>query len=77
MNIPEYKRGWYRKGRSFRYFLGYSGALFVCYQTLSEVKKHSRNIHGVNMMSDNWFPHATYIGDVSTSDLQTEVAHEQ
>lgn len=76
MNIPEYKRGCYRKGKTFRYFLGYSNVMFVCYQTLSEVKKHSRSIHGVNMMIDKWFPHADYVGDVGVSDLQMEVAHE-
>jgi hypothetical protein len=76
MAMPEYKRGWYRKGKSFRYFLGYSGIFFICYQTLSEVKKHSHNIHGVNMMNDKWFSHAAYVGDVDIEKLQTEVAHE-
>lgn len=65
MEISEYKRGWYKKGKTLRYVLALSQEgthTFVLYQTKTQRIKKIRETTGVNVEFDEWFPKAEYIG---------------
>lgn len=57
-----FKRGWYRKGKIYRflYALDYSGMLV--YKTKTEMLKNSSSATGINPEMDDWFDKADYIG---------------
>ena len=58
----KYKRGWYRKGKVYRFLtaLDYTG--FLLYQRKSDALKGSSKVYGVNPMTDDWFEKAEYMG---------------
>lgn len=58
----KYKRGWYRKGKIYRflYALDFSGMLV--YKTKTAMLKNSTSSTGINPEFDNWFDKAEYIG---------------
>lgn len=65
MEIKDYKRGWYKKGCTYRFLAAISqeGRLtFLLYQKKSERLKGSNQVTGLNIEFDDWFPKAEYIG---------------
>lgn len=58
----KYKRGWYRKGKQYRFLHAINIEGFLLYQPKSKKLKNSREITGVNADFDTWFPNAEYIG---------------
>lgn len=58
----QFKRGWYKKGKSFRFLHALNELGFMIYQTKTEVTKKSKQVTGVNPEFDDWFDKAEYIG---------------
>lgn len=58
----KYKRGWYLKGKTYRFLtaLNYEG--FLIYQTKTNALKGSRTVIGINPELDDWFDKADYLG---------------
>lgn len=60
--IKKYKRGWYRKGNSYRFLHAINPMGMLLYQIRSKKLKNSNEITGVNPDWNNWFEKAEYIG---------------
>lgn len=58
----KYKRGWYRKGKTYRYLFALNIMGFLMYQTKTDKKKNSKKVHGINAACNDWFDKAEYIG---------------
>lgn len=64
-SLDEYKVGWWKKGKSYRFCYGVSWIFsmpMVKYQTKNQVVKGSSSVTGLNPVADNWFPNAEYVG---------------
>ncbi|MCH4167706.1 MAG: hypothetical protein LKF42_00505 [Streptococcaceae bacterium] len=66
----KYKRGWYRKGKQYRFLFGLDRYGMILYQSKSNKLKNSRGVYGVHPSFDKWFNKAEYIG------LELEVPNE-
>ncbi|GAB7306660.1 hypothetical protein IR166_28715 [Enterococcus faecalis] len=57
-----YKRGWYRKGRLYRflYATNYSG--MVIYQSKTNMIRNSNAVSSVDSTWNDWFDRAEYLG---------------
>lgn len=60
--VKKYKRGWYRKGKSYRFLHAVNHSGMLLYQIKSKKLKNSNEITGVNPDWDNWFDKADYVG---------------
>lgn len=58
----KFKRGWYKKGRSYRFLFAIDEYGFLIYKTKTEVLKKSRQANGINPEMDDWFEKAEYLG---------------
>lgn len=58
----QYKRGWYKKGRTLRFLHALNTEGFLIYQTKTNTLKKSKEFTGINPDCDNWFDQAEYIG---------------
>lgn len=58
----KYRRGWYRKGKSYRFLYALNYAGFLIYQTKSNALKNSKSVVGLNPEMDDWFDKADYLG---------------
>lgn len=60
--LKKYKRGWYRKGKSYRFLHAVDPLGMLLYQIKSKKLKNSNEITGVNRDWDDWFDKADYVG---------------
>ena len=58
----KYKRGWYRKGKTYRFLCAIDGMGFLIYKTKTAMKKKTSTVWGINPECDEWFSEAEYIG---------------
>lgn len=58
----KYKRGWYRKGKTYSFLCAIDGMGFLIYKTKSTMKKKTSTVWGINPECDEWFSKADYIG---------------
>lgn len=58
----QFKRGWYKKGKSLRFLHTLNEMGFMIYQTKTEAIKNSKQFTGINPEFTDWFDKAEYIG---------------
>lgn len=57
-----YKRGWYKKGKVYRFLTALDSAGFLHYRRKSDALKGKPIIYGINPRFDDWFEKAEYVG---------------
>lgn len=60
--LKKYKRGWYRKGKSYRFLHAIDTKGMLFYQIKSKKLKNSNEFTGVDPEWNEWFDKADYIG---------------
>lgn len=58
----QFKRGWYKKGKTYRFLHALNEMGFFIYQTKTDFIKKTRVYNGVDPNYDHWFDKAEYIG---------------